>query len=104
MPEYINREELIKALEADYNSDWDRLPDTGDYVEGVRDEYDDVLTIICRMKGTDAQSVRRGRWDGTKSFIICSVCHKEAYWDTDYGQQLFDYCPYCGAKMDLKEG
>ena len=30
----------------------------------------------------------------------CSECHNEAYWDTDYGQQLFDYCPYCGAKMD----
>ena len=31
----------------------------------------------------------------------CSNCFAEAYWDTDYGQQLFDYCPYCGARMDL---
>lgn len=29
----------------------------------------------------------------------CGFCHNEAYWDTDYGQQLFDYCPYCGKKQ-----
>lgn len=30
---------------------------------------------------------------------FCSVCYKEAYFDTDYGQQLFDYCPNCGSRM-----
>lgn len=29
----------------------------------------------------------------------CPFCGEEAYWDTDYGQQLFDYCPYCGEPM-----
>ena len=29
----------------------------------------------------------------------CSVCYKEAYFDADYGQQLFDFCPNCGADM-----
>lgn len=29
----------------------------------------------------------------------CSFCYKEAYFDSDYGQQLFDYCPNCGARM-----
>ena len=29
----------------------------------------------------------------------CSVCYKEAYFDADYGQQLFNYCPNCGAEM-----
>lgn len=31
---------------------------------------------------------------------FCSECLNEAYWDTDYGQQLFDFCPYCGARME----
>ena len=35
--------------------------------------------------------------------LYCSVCHNEAYWDTDYGQQIFDYCPNCGAKMEGEE-
>ena len=33
--------------------------------------------------------------------IICSHCKHEAYWDSSYGQQLFDYCPYCGHKMKI---
>ena len=30
----------------------------------------------------------------------CEKCGNAAYWDTDYGQQLFDFCPYCGKKME----
>ena len=52
---------------------------------------------------TGGQPVKRGRWlhfhdDG---IIFCSECEREAYWDSD-GQQLFDYCPYCGADMSTK--
>ena len=25
-------------------------------------------------------------------FWTCSNCNKELYWDTDYGQQKFNYC------------
>lgn len=42
-------------------------------------------------------------WHKTKKDIyICTCCGREAYWDTDYGQQLFDYCPYCG--MNHRDG
>ena len=53
----------------------------------------------------------KGRWMMGKEFpsyprvpflcdgFYCSVCEQEAYWDTDYGQQLFVYCPNCGARM-----
>jgi hypothetical protein len=64
--------------------------------------YDDE---IKRLQATDVQPVKHGRWFhiNNDSFIYCSECNNEAYWDTDYGQQLFDYCPYCGAKM-IKDG
>jgi hypothetical protein len=107
MPKYISREELIEALEADYNSDWDRLPDTGDYVEGVRDEYDDVLTIICRMKGTDAQPVRRGRWIKQEGFwnkntVKCSLCGNYLNMNgVNGGRSDANFCPNCGARMGL---
>lgn len=32
----------------------------------------------------------------------CSECGHEAYWK-DYGQELFEYCPYCGAEMEAKK-
>lgn len=35
--------------------------------------------------------------------LYCSECHEEAYWDTDYGQQLFDFCPNCGAWMGRQD-
>lgn len=31
--------------------------------------------------------------------LYCPFCGNEAYWDTDYGQQEFDFCPYCGEDM-----
>lgn len=56
------------------------------------------------LHALDAQCVKHGRWESPVSvgngIKFCSVCRNEAYWDTDYGQQLFDYCPYCGARMD----
>lgn len=56
------------------------------------------------LQALDAQCVKHGRWESPVSvgngIKFCSVCRNEAYWDTDYGQQLFDYCPYCGARMD----
>ena len=37
-----------------------------------------------------------------KDIYICSACGNQAYWD-EYGQQLFDYCPYCGEYNRLKK-
>ena len=36
-------------------------------------------------------------WD---ALTYCSECYQEAYCDTDYGDQLFEYCPYCGSHME----
>ena len=36
-------------------------------------------------------------WDAV---TYCSECYGEAYDDTDYGEQLFEYCPYCGSHME----
>ena len=71
-----------------------------DEVCGLEGHLDEALTF-CDNKATDVQLVKRGKWFhiNNEGFIYCSECNHEAYWDTDYGQQLFDYCPYCGAKM-----
>ena len=49
----------------------------------------------------DVQPVRRGKWlhFNNENFIFCSECEHEAYRDSDGNQHLFDYCPYCGARM-----
>ena len=61
-PEWIDRKALIKALEADFNTDWADYASKNnfgkDYIDGVRDEYDDVLTIICKQPTANVQPVR----------------------------------------------
>lgn len=53
-------------------------------------------------KTKNDQIVPHGKWVMGKKYKVyhCSNCMEEAYWDTDYSQQLFRYCPYCGACMD----
>lgn len=79
----------------------------------------DSLTEMVINNTVDAEPVRHGHWvDGLDipeterkkhpyvylhGSIYCSACWHEAYYDTDYGHQLFDYCPFCGAIMDESE-
>lgn len=94
--EYISRDEALKAMQYccencdNYNGAMCRACDNADEMD-----------IICDIPAADVQPVKRGRWYhiNNEGIIYCSECQNEAYWDTDYGQQLFDYCPYCGAKM-----
>lgn len=93
MAEYISREELIKALETDYNRSWCSKPQgVEEYVEGARDEYDDVLKIICAMAAADVQPVVYAHKTinvGRRSY--CSNCGKLAIME--------DFCSKCGAKV-----
>lgn len=52
----------------------------------------------------DAAIVRHGRWISVphKRDRICSICDcDEPYKFADENANVFDYCPHCGAKMDL---
>ena len=96
MAEYIEKQALIKALEADFNRSWSGNP-TGveEYVDGARDEYDDVLKIICQQKATDVQ---RGKWVGIGELFSedwkCSVC------GNSHGKaNSSNFCSFCGADM-----
>lgn len=105
MNEYISREELIKALETDYNRSWCSKPQgSEEYVEGARDEYDDVLKIICDMAAADVQPVKHGRWENTNTpnQLRCSNC-EIIHVIAQYPCGDIKYCPNCGARMDGKQ-
>ena len=82
-----------------YGTDRDRF----DAWQEIADEIDGLPTV--------QPEVRRGKWVKGKDLKIerkippipdcfyCSACGEEAFWDTDYGQQKFDYCHSCGADM-----
>ena len=97
MAEYICREAIIDDLEKEIEAGNVALDEDVWINKGLRIAIRDIKD----SKSIDVQPVKRGKWlhINNDDFIFCSECHKEAYWDTDYGQQLFDYCPYCGAQM-----
>lgn len=102
MTEYISRESMLSNLNADLDK---------------HDDECEPLTLLIMQRfikyvedfpTADVQPIRRGRWygipDGLNDDIMCcSECKHQAYWDSEEGQQLFDYCPYCGSKMDLED-
>jgi hypothetical protein len=95
MAEYISREGAIERIQP-------HVKPTSVYGEGYMQAIEHAVEILSLMPAADVQPVKRGKWFHSKKnygFIICSQCKHEAYWDTDYGQQLFDYCPNCGADM-----
>ena len=110
MAEYIEKQALLKALEADFSTDWADYASKNnfdkDYIDGVRDEYDDVLTIIRKQPAADVQPVKRGRWiaenrdiRGYADCYTCSNCQNYTYTYTLMRDCEYDYCPNCGAYM-----
>lgn len=92
MAEYIEKEKLIAWF----------MPyvHIGEVVPG-----DLIVADISAMKSADVAFVTHGKWakpvpgDGEN---YCSICKKPQPWFYGYGYYLPDYCPHCGAKMDLK--
>ena len=81
MAEYIEREALLKKMK-----NW----------------YEKISLIACvnSMPAADVAPVRHGRWimhdDEFGLTCECSACHIETMGDGNY-------CPNCGAKMELEE-
>lgn len=65
-------------------------------------KHEDAMKVSTQEDERDVESVRHGYWiiptppDAyTYCKIVCSVCNKVA------GKHQTEYCPRCGAKMDL---
>ena len=62
-------------------------------------DADVVISDIKGMKAADVAPVRHGKWlcvdTDTEQFFLCNRCKKKEYWESDY-------CPSCGAIMDLE--
>lgn len=98
MADYISRDEAIERIQPHVK------PQTV-YGEGYLQAIEHATAILELMPAADVQPVRHGRWERTAdpSFRICSECR--AWWSSDITDNCFtNYCPKCGARMDLKDG
>ena len=92
MDEYIKKEDIEQKIQDGLNN----LALGHDAIE--------VLGMIYEMPAADVSPVRHGRWLQKKHKIfgnaydyVCSEC------GCDYALAEYNYCPNCGAKMDLEE-
>lgn len=61
--------------------------------------------VISRIKAApiaDVAPVVHGQWLDNEDYMFCSICGIQwNYCDND--TKTFNYCPNCGARMDLEE-
>ena len=101
MPEYIEREALLRALskEVGYNDDGDQEINS-----------DTVFIAIESAPAADVAEVVHGEWklldECSNAGVYCSICHKAVYRERAWYKNVHiksKYCPNCGAKMDKED-
>lgn len=93
MAEYIEREALIEKIS--------EIKPSGAFTEALKEL---VLIIISEQPTADVQEVRHGKWLYEDSDIgwtdyKCSDCGNIIS-TVAQDEDLYSYCPNCGAKMD----
>lgn len=69
-----------------------------------------IKEIMDNLPAADVVEVKHGEWiikcdDYDCELMCCSICESEFYdGDNDTVDNLHNFCPHCGAKMDKKEG
>ena len=91
MADYIERETVLNALSV-FN---DRIHGNEHFLNGI----ETAKEIVDKTLSADVAPVVHGKWEDSiaKYGILihkCSVCNK-------YSHMAYNYCPNCGAKMDL---
>lgn len=95
MAEYIDREALF--------AEFDRLG-LGEHSIVEKVFSIGVRTIIAGMPAADVVPVVHGQWIEDHDYLKCPECGVMVKWDfTFFDIGNWNYCPNCGAKMDLEE-
>lgn len=103
---YINTEMLIDELDASC------MPIFEKGISGILGDDESIAEIIRSQPAADVQEVRHGKWICTEFMYengetMCSECKTECYVSCLHelcGDTFPNYCPFCGARMDGKDG
>lgn len=95
MAEYIDREVALSLIQPDAPED-----EKGAITIATAKEL--VRSIVYRTPTADVAPVRHGHWDtGYFHDRVCSCC---LHPDNDIDDYAHDYCPNCGAEMEVDNG
>lgn len=94
MTKYVDidvAKEAVRKAECDAN--WDECRFDAEFIENALDF----------IPAADVAPVVHGRWIADGDFVICSQCEAEMNQKNSLGMENSkNYCPNCGAKMDLE--
>ena len=104
----IDADALTDAIE--YIS-WYHISSQGTLADGANSQLhtplykaDDIYQAIKDAPTIDAELVKHGQWEKVipsksaakwSNKMSCSICHKQGY-------TYYNYCPSCGAKMEVE--
>ena len=95
--EYIKRESAIEAIE-------------NDCLELVYYTKEDAIQCVKAIPAADVVKVRYGRWEawmpdknGETREFICTGCRFMVEMSWKQKECDYEWCPYCGCKMDKEE-
>ena len=102
MDEYIEREAISEEIRKYYYKN----PPNSSYGEGFDRGLDRAQRAILDAPAADVAPVRHGRWIDKGEYAVCTECGGRS--GTQYDgvapiPLMTQYCPNCGAKMDLKD-
>ena len=68
------------------------------------DAIDRTINLIKHAPTIDAVSVVHGEWKPFdqawgRQIWYCTACETSMHMPTKMGKPMYEYCPYCGAKM-----
>ena len=89
MAEYIDREAAIRAL-------------LNDAPEQVGYSRENAADCIRYMDADDVAPVRHGKWKRSGALLECQLCGEIYSQLGGNAGKSWNYCPNCGAIMDLK--
>lgn len=104
MAEYIEREALEVALNHRLNF---LMAENGEY-DHYTSGFDEAVTRVEDFPDADVAPVRHGHWiekeaPDMDTYYDCSVCGESfCFIEGTPDDNLYSYCPNCGAKMDLE--
>ena len=94
------QQQMYFALEHDWKMCRKLLKDQEEEIENLKQTCQSMMEGVCLLK---EQEAKYGYWiNPTSQDCHCSECGEQPVHEPGESVPLYDYCPYCGVKMEVK--